>query len=96
MTAAQSMESLAIIEGSCILLVEDNAYQPEIAASEILPMPGLVVDVAEDGSIALEMVQARVLRYCADGHADARHGRDQGHQGNPQRLQASKSCPFLP
>ncbi|HSV36367.1 MAG TPA: response regulator [Ramlibacter sp.] len=50
--------ALASIQGARVLLVEDNDIN-QIVASEILGDAGLVIDIAEDGSIALEMIQAR-------------------------------------
>jgi signal transduction histidine kinase/ActR/RegA family two-component response regulator len=49
---------LASIRGARVLLVEDNDIN-QIVASEILTDAGLVVDIAEDGRIAVEMVQAK-------------------------------------
>ena len=49
---------LAAIAGARILLVDDTDIN-QIVASERLSDAGLVVDIAQDGSIALEMVQAR-------------------------------------
>ncbi|HSH90679.1 MAG TPA: response regulator, partial [Ramlibacter sp.] len=51
-------QMLAPIQGARILLVEDNDIN-QIVASEILTDAGMVVDIAEDGRQALEMVQAR-------------------------------------
>lgn len=50
---------LASIQGARVLLVEDNDIN-QIVASEILRDAGLVVDIAEDGRIAVDMVQAKV------------------------------------
>jgi two-component system sensor histidine kinase/response regulator len=50
-------EVLAPIHGARVLLVEDNDIN-QIVASEILTDAGLVVEIATDGRIALEMVQA--------------------------------------
>src|SRR6185369_13771254 len=53
-----AMLLLAAIAGARVLLVEDNDIN-QIVASEILSDAGLVVDIADDGRIALEMVQAQ-------------------------------------
>jgi two-component system sensor histidine kinase/response regulator len=55
-TATRSV--LEAIQGARVLLVEDNDIN-QIVASEILTDEGLVVDIAADGRIALEMVQAQ-------------------------------------
>jgi signal transduction histidine kinase/DNA-binding response OmpR family regulator len=49
---------LASIQGARVLLVEDNDIN-QIVASEILTDAGLVVDIAGDGRIAIDMVQAK-------------------------------------
>lgn len=46
-----------IFEGRKLLLVEDNALNQEIAAT-ILEEKGFVVDVAEDGTVAVEKMKA--------------------------------------
>ncbi len=46
-----------ILEGKRILLVEDNELNQEIAAT-ILEEKGLVVDVAGDGTVAVEKIEA--------------------------------------
>ena len=51
--------------GKRILLVEDNAFNREIAV-EILTDAGLVVEEANDGSVAVEMLQR-----CTPGYYDA-------------------------
>jgi CheY-like chemotaxis protein len=52
-----TFEQLATIKGARILLVEDNDLNQEVA-SELLRYAGFVVDVAENGQIALDMVRA--------------------------------------
>jgi PAS domain S-box-containing protein len=49
-------EKLAIIRGGRILIVEDNDLNQEVAA-ELLRDAGLIVDLAENGAVALSMVQ---------------------------------------
>jgi signal transduction histidine kinase/DNA-binding response OmpR family regulator/HPt (histidine-containing phosphotransfer) domain-containing protein len=49
-------ERLAALRGKRILLVEDNDINQQVAR-ELLQDAGFVVDVAEDGKIALDMVQ---------------------------------------
>ena len=49
--------SLAAIRGAKVLLVEDNDLNQEVA-TELLRGVGLVVDVADNGQIAVEKVQA--------------------------------------
>jgi two-component system, sensor histidine kinase and response regulator len=51
-----STNRLASIRGARILLVEDNDINQQVAR-ELLEDGGLVVDVAENGQIALDMVQ---------------------------------------
>jgi len=57
-TVAAGGTSLESIRGARVLLVEDNDIN-QIVASEILTDAGLIVDIAADGQIALDMVQAR-------------------------------------
>ncbi|MCK9389947.1 MAG: response regulator [Syntrophales bacterium] len=52
-----AFEQLAAIRGARILLVEDNDLNQEVAI-ELLRDAGLVVDLAEDGRIALDKVRA--------------------------------------
>ncbi|MDP3857704.1 MAG: response regulator [Stagnimonas sp.] len=54
-----SIVGLDGIRGARVLLVEDNDIN-QIIATEILAEAGLQVDVAEDGQIALRMVQEKV------------------------------------
>ncbi|MCF8159704.1 MAG: PAS domain S-box protein [Polaromonas sp.] len=51
-----SAENLASIKGARILLVEDNDLNQEVA-TELLRDAGFIVDVAENGEIALRKVQ---------------------------------------
>jgi two-component system sensor histidine kinase/response regulator len=53
-----SAQRLAALRGARVLLVEDNDIN-QIVATEILTDAGLVVDVAPDGKVALEMVQSK-------------------------------------
>ncbi|WP_298029588.1 response regulator [uncultured Dysosmobacter sp.] len=55
--AEKPEESDALFEGKRILLVEDNALNQEIAAT-ILEERGFEVDVAGDGTVAVEKVEA--------------------------------------
>ncbi|MDD2711908.1 MAG: response regulator, partial [Simplicispira sp.] len=50
-------ESLADIKGARILLVEDNELNQEVA-TELLRDAGFIVDLAENGQVALDKVQA--------------------------------------
>ncbi|MCX7143433.1 MAG: response regulator [Proteobacteria bacterium] len=50
------MERLGTIKGARILLVEDNDLNQQVA-SEILRDAGFVVDIADNGKIAVDMVQ---------------------------------------
>jgi two-component system, sensor histidine kinase and response regulator len=54
--ADTSTSRLASIRGARILLVEDNDINQQVAR-ELLEDGGLVVDVAENGQVALDMVQ---------------------------------------
>ena len=49
------LPSLAALEGARVLLVEDNITNQEVA-SELLQEAGLIVEIAADGSIALDML----------------------------------------
>jgi CheY-like chemotaxis protein/HPt (histidine-containing phosphotransfer) domain-containing protein len=53
---------LAAIAGTRVLLVEDNDMNQQVA-SELLADAGFVVDIAADGKIALDMVQAKPADY---------------------------------
>jgi CheY-like chemotaxis protein len=55
--AAHARQVLAAIQGARVLLVEDNDIN-QIVASELLADAGLEVDIAHDGLMAIEMVQA--------------------------------------
>ena len=62
-TARKSAPAAVDFTGKQVLLVEDNALNQEIAA-EILQSAGFVVDVAEDGIVAVEkMTAAAPERY---------------------------------
>ncbi|MBI5591288.1 MAG: PAS domain S-box protein [Deltaproteobacteria bacterium] len=54
---SSAFEQLATIKGSRILLVEDNALNQEVA-TELLRDAGFIVDLAENGRIALGKVRA--------------------------------------
>ncbi len=54
--ASVTQESLAQIRGSRLLLVEDNELNQEVA-SELLRDAGFLVDIADNGQIALDRVQ---------------------------------------
>ncbi|TRZ64591.1 MAG: response regulator, partial [Rhodocyclaceae bacterium] len=54
--ASTSLEAMAAISGARVLLAEDNALNQQVA-TELLNDAGLVVDVADDGQIALDMAQ---------------------------------------
>jgi signal transduction histidine kinase/DNA-binding response OmpR family regulator/HPt (histidine-containing phosphotransfer) domain-containing protein len=53
-----TLKQLATIKGARILLVEDNDLNQQVA-SELLSDAGFVVDLAEDGQIALDKVRAK-------------------------------------
>ncbi|MBS1197923.1 MAG: barA [Proteobacteria bacterium] len=55
--ASDSFAQLASIKGARVLLVEDNDINQEVA-TELLQEAGFVVDLAENGQIALEMLNA--------------------------------------
>jgi two-component system sensor histidine kinase/response regulator len=55
--AASSADALAAVRGARILLVEDNDINQRVA-SELLQDAGLVVDIADNGQIALHMAHA--------------------------------------
>ncbi|MFA7415709.1 MAG: response regulator, partial [Rhizobium sp.] len=55
-----TVEQLATIQGARILLVEDNELNQEVA-TELLRNVGFIVDVAENGQVALDKV--RVAEY---------------------------------
>ena len=52
-----TFEQLAVLKGARILLVEDNDLNQEVA-TELLRDAGFVVDLAENGQIALDKVRA--------------------------------------
>ncbi|MFU8790095.1 MAG: response regulator [Methylobacter sp.] len=56
-TSSDSFEQLASISGARILLVEDNDLNQEVA-TELLRDAGFVVDLAENGQIALDKLKA--------------------------------------
>jgi len=55
---SQAVEQMAAIRGARILLAEDNELNQEVA-TELLRDVGFVVDIAENGQIAIEKVRAR-------------------------------------
>ncbi|MES2944067.1 MAG: response regulator [Pseudomonadota bacterium] len=55
-TPLMASVDLATIQGARILLVEDNDIN-QIVASELLQDAGFVVDIAENGQIALDMIE---------------------------------------
>jgi CheY-like chemotaxis protein len=55
---------LSPLGGVHVLLVEDNELNQEVAI-ELLAEAGLEVDLASDGAIALEMVQANTMTWCS-------------------------------
>ena len=57
---APSTVNLDSIKGARVLLVEDNVINQEIAC-ELLQSANLEVDIAEDGKISIDMVQARFV-----------------------------------
>ena len=59
MSIASDSAGLGTIKGARILLVEDNDIN-QIVASELLQDAGFVVDVADNGEIALEMLEKAV------------------------------------
>ena len=54
---AEADQRLAALRGARILLVEDNEINQQVAR-ELLQDAGFVVDVAENGKVALDLVQA--------------------------------------
>lgn len=58
-TSSSVETSLTALRGSRILLVEDNELNQEVAY-ELLTDAGFAVDIAEDGAIAVSMVQQAV------------------------------------
>ena len=56
---ARSRHPLAAIRGARVLLVEDNDINQQVAR-ELLEDAGLVVDVADNGQIALDMVRRSI------------------------------------
>jgi two-component system, sensor histidine kinase and response regulator len=57
-TPSAALEDLAAIRGARVLLAEDNELNQQVA-TELLVDAGLVVDLAENGRIALAMAQER-------------------------------------
>lgn len=61
--AEEKAENVSLnLEGRRILLVEDNELNREIA-QEVLEERGLIIETAEDGSIAVDMVKASEAGY---------------------------------
>ncbi|WP_367847185.1 response regulator [Rhodoferax sp. WC2427] len=58
--AAPLADSLASIHGAHVLLVDDNEFN-QYVARELLESAGFVVDVADNGQIALDKVQAKTF-----------------------------------
>ncbi|RQO53504.1 hypothetical protein DBR47_24110 [Paucibacter sp. KBW04] len=58
--AAAQMEALKALRGARILLVEDNPINQQVA-SELLRMVGMVVEVADNGLIAVQKVSGTAL-----------------------------------
>jgi len=56
MPASSAQDNLAMLRGARILLVEDNDLNQEVA-SELLRDAGFVVDIADNGQIAVDMIQ---------------------------------------
>ncbi|MCX7143861.1 MAG: PAS domain S-box protein, partial [Proteobacteria bacterium] len=54
---SETVENLAKIKGARILVVEDNELNQEVAG-ELLKDAGFIVDIADNGRIALDKVQA--------------------------------------
>jgi len=57
---ADGLAGLQVLQGAQVLLVEDNAFNQEVAA-ELLGMMGVVVTVAGDGAQALEKARGRAF-----------------------------------
>ncbi|HAJ27050.1 MAG TPA: PAS domain S-box protein, partial [Syntrophus sp. (in: bacteria)] len=55
---ASMLENISALNGSVILLVEDNEFN-QLLATEILTDAGFVVDVAADGEKSLVMIEKR-------------------------------------
>lgn len=64
-STALSQSDLSHIAGARVLLVEDNELNQEVA-SEILRDAGLLVDVAENGALALSKLDAQTPRTAYD------------------------------
>ena len=96
----------AVFRGKKILLVEDNALNREIASEILLPY-GFEIDEAEDGSVAVELLQnAPPGRYDAvlmdiqmpvmDGYTAARGMRAQAGAPAPSKAPLTPISPSLP
>ena len=61
-SVASGLERLVALRGSRVLLVEDNELNQEVA-TELLKEAGLVVDVAGNGKVALDMLAREGASY---------------------------------
>ena len=91
---AQPVADLAAISGARILLVEDNDIN-QIVASELLRDAGFIVDVADNGQIALDRIARGRLRPGADGHADAGDGRHRRDRGTQAAWRQHRNLPII-
>ena len=65
-----------------VLVVEDNPVNQMVAVG-VLGALGYHATTADDGLLALEVLEREDVRRRADGRADAPDGRLRGHPGDP-------------
>jgi len=83
--AGNKNKDIAALKGVRILLAEDNLLNQQIA-TEILGDEGLVIDVANNGQEAVDMVNKNGLCYGFDGYANAYNGWIRGHTNDTEKF----------
>ena len=85
-----------ILKDLRILLAEDNEFNVMVAQDELADaIPGVHVDVAANGMIAVEMAAGERLRRDPHGRADAGDERLRCHAGDPRTADGKSRIPIL-